>query len=137
MTYWKDSLLVGVPQIDNQHRKLVSAIDRLMEACTQGKGRSIIEETLFFVVSYTKDHFRDEEKLQAQYEYPYMPAHKLLHAGFIRDINTIVREFGRTGPNVALTGKVNKTLADWLINHINIEDKKLGEYINNSKAGSK
>lgn len=132
MTYWKDSLLVGVKLIDDEHRKLVNAIDQLMEACMQGKGRAAIEETLSFTVSYTKQHFSDEEKLQAQYAYPGMAAHKLLHAKFVSDINAILQEFEQTGPNVALTGKLNKTLVDWLINHISTEDKKLGAHINNA-----
>ena len=134
MTYWKDSLLVGVPQIDDQHRELVGAIDRLMEACNQGKGRAAIEETLVFTVSYTKKHFSDEEKLQAQHAYPGMSAHKILHAQFISNINALFQEFTETGPNIALTGKLNKTLVDWLIKHISTEDKKLGEHI---KGGRK
>ena len=130
MTYWKDSLLVGVPLIDNEHRKLVKAIDQLMDACMQGKGRAAIEETLSFTLSYTKEHFSDEEKLQAQYAYPGMAAHKLLHSRFIMDINAIYRDFEQTGPNVALTGKLSRTLVDWLINHISTEDKKLAAHIN-------
>lgn len=136
MTYWKESLLVGVSQIDDQHRKLVVAIDRLMEACMQGKGRATIGETLLFVVSYTKDHFHDEEKLQAQYEYPGIAAHKMLHKKFVADISMILRDFEQNGPNVALTGKLNKTLVDWLINHISTEDKKLGAHIIQKRTGS-
>ena len=135
MTYWKDSLLVGVSQIDSQHKKLVEAIDRLMDACNQGKGRAAIEETLVFTVSYTKEHFSDEEKLQAQYAYPGMAAHKQLHSQFINNISALFQEFKADGPNIALTGKLNKMLVDWLIHHISTEDKKLGEHIN--KGGSK
>ena len=130
MTYWKDSLLVGVTQIDNEHRELVAAIDRLMEACNQGKGRATIEETLVFTVSYTKKHFGAEEILQAQYAYPGIAAHKAIHAQFITSINSLYQEFKENGPNIALTGKLNKMLVDWLINHISTEDKKLGEHIN-------
>ena len=129
MSYWKDSLIVGVPQIDDQHRKLVEAIDLLIEACMQGKGRDTIEQTLKFTVSYTKEHFSDEEKLQSKYAYPGMAAHKLLHSQFITNINSLLHEFEQTGPNLALTGKLSKTLVDWLIKHISTEDKKLGEHI--------
>ena len=131
MTYWKDSLLVGVKDIDDQHRKLVNAIDQLMDACMQGKGRAAIEQTLQFTVSYTKEHFGFEEKLQAQHAYPGMAAHKLLHSQFIRDINAFLKEFEQTGPSVSLTGKINKMLVDWLMYHITHEDKKLGDFINN------
>ena len=129
MTLWKNKLLVGVPHIDTQHRKLVKALDRLLLACKQGKGRSTIEQTLNFAFSYTKEHFKDEEILQTQYAYPDIQAHKQLHAQFLATISALIQEFEQTGPNLALTGKLNKTLVNWLIHHISVEDKKLGAHI--------
>lgn len=134
MTYWKDSLLVGVSQIDAQHRQLVKAIDDLMEACMKGAGREAVAKTLSFVAAYTKEHFADEEKLQAQYAYPDINAHKRLHAQFISNVAALESDFKQNGPNVALTGKINKTLIDWLIKHIGSEDKKVGLHIQ-SKGG--
>jgi len=129
MSYWKNSLLIGVPQIDDQHHKLVDAIDELMAACKDRKGRDAIEKTLLFVNSYTKEHFADEEKLQAKYNYPGMKAHKLLHNQFIANIAVLIKDLEQNGPNVALVGKINKTLVEWLISHINVEDKKVGAHI--------
>lgn len=134
MTYWKDSLLVGVPEIDREHRKLVAAIDDLMEACTKGQGRAAIEKTLIFVESYTKTHFTNEERLQLQYAYPLMSAHKKMHEQFIANISALIANLEKNGPNIALTADINKTLIDWLIRHIGSEDKKLGDFIN-SKRG--
>jgi len=134
MTYWNDKLLVGVPQIDDEHHKLVDAIDRLMSACKQGKCRDEIAQTLSFTVSYAKEHFRDEENLQERYAYPGINAHKRLHAQFIMQVDALVQEFEKTGPNVALAGRLNKTLVDWLFNHIGTEDKKIGEHIAAQRA---
>ena len=136
MTYWKDSLLVGVYQIDSQHRKLVAAIDRLMDACMQGQGRDTIGQTLNYTLSYTKEHFRDEELLQAKYAYPGLSAHRQLHASFVANITALVQEFEQTGPNISLAAKLNKTLIDWLIRHISTEDKKLGEHIRKAEGGT-
>jgi len=133
MTYWNDNLLIGVAQIDNQHRKLVEAIDRLMDACASGKGSTEIGQILNFAADYAKEHFRDEENLQERYAYPGINAHKRLHTQFVMNINALIQDFGRTGPNIALTGKLTKTLVDWLVHHISIEDQKLGEHI--KKAG--
>ena len=136
MSYWKDSLLIGVSQIDDQHRKLIEAIDQLMESCRQGKGRAAVGSTLQFTIAYVKVHFRDEERLQTKYAYPDMVAHKKLHARFIEDISGLQREFEETGPSITLTGKLNKTLVDWLIKHISTEDKKIGKHILD-KSGNK
>ena len=130
MTYWKDSLLIGVSSIDSQHRKLIGAIDELMEACVKGQGRERIGETLAFVVSYTKEHFADEERVQTAYAYPGMIAHKQLHKQYVSDILNLVKEYEKDGPSVTLVGKLNKSLVDWLIEHISVEDKKIGEHIN-------
>ncbi|MCL2002416.1 MAG: hemerythrin family protein [Oscillospiraceae bacterium] len=134
MTYWKDSLLVGVPKIDGQHKKLVGAIDELMAACKKGQGREKIDPTLAFVISYTKEHFTEEERLQAEYAYPGMIAHKRLHAQFLASVSALVKEYEQTGPSIALVGKLNKSLVDWVINHITVEDKKVGEYIQSRRA---
>ena len=129
MTYWKDALLIGVPTIDAQHRKLIAAIDALMAACKKGEGRAAIDKTLAFTLSYTKEHFAAEEKLQAEYAYPGMAAHKRLHTEFLATVSELVGEYEATGPTVALVGKLNKSLVGWVVHHIGTEDKKLGEYI--------
>jgi len=134
MTYWKDSLLIGVSQIDTQHRKLVQAVDELMEACSKGQGRATIEKTLNFVVSYTKEHFADEERLQAQHGYLGIAAHKKLHADFITSVSALVADFQKSGSGLALTANVNKTLVAWLTHHISVEDKKVGEFIKSKKT---
>ena len=134
MINWNDSMLVGVPQIDKQHQSLVKAINQLCEACTQGKGRSELEQTLDFVVNYTKDHFRDEEKFQVQNGYPGATTHKWMHTQFIMQVGTLVQEFKTVGPSVTLVGKMNQALVGWVINHIKTEDKKVGDFINKKSA---
>ena len=129
MTYWKDTMLIGVPKIDAQHKKLIAAIDNLMAACTRGEGRAAIDKMLAFTVSYTKEHFADEERLQAEYAYPGAAAHKRLHSQFLSTVSALVNEYEKTGPTVSLVGKLNKSLVDWVIQHISTEDKKVGEYI--------
>lgn len=134
MTYWKDSLLIGVPQIDEQHRKLVNALDELTEDCAKGKWSEAIEKTLYFAIAYAKEHFKDEEELQAQVNYPELKAHRRMHTDFISKVSVLVHDLQRNGKDIALIGKINKMLIDWVIEHIGTEDKKIGLYIQ-SKGG--
>lgn len=129
-----DSMLIGVPQIDNQHRTLLEAMNNFTEACNQGKGRKQIEETMNFVVSYTKEHFRDEERIQEEADYPGITKHKWIHSQIIMKVDELVREFRQTGPTIVLVGKLNATLVDWVINHIKTEDRKIGEHIQQAAA---
>ena len=67
-------LETGNALIDSEHRQLFKAVNDLLDACSQGKGRSQVESTLDFLVSYVAKHFGDEEKLQVQTSYPIIPS---------------------------------------------------------------
>jgi len=129
MSIWNDSLLIGVTLIDNQHRELINRMDQLMHACSLGKGGEEIEQTLRFVVSYIKEHFKDEEGLQTKHAYPEYAAHKKLHDGFVLRVIELVQEFQKLGTSTEFTGKVNKTLIEWFVQHIRTEDKKLALHL--------
>ena len=135
MSSWKDSLLLGVSLLDEQHHKLVELLDKLLEACKHGKGQVEIGQILNNTISYTKEHFTDEENLQERYSYPGINAHKRLHAQYIMKMKVLVQEYDKTGPSESLAGKLDKTLVEWIIDHINLEDRKLGAYI--LQAGGK
>ena len=134
MAYTFDkSLETGNIAIDNQHKELIDAINNLLNACSQGKGRDEIKNTIKFLTDYTVKHFNDEEKLQKQYNYPDYAAHKKLHDDFKEEVSKIIDEYEENGTSVVLTFKVNNTIASWLIKHIKGEDKKVANYIKNVK----
>jgi hemerythrin len=131
MTYWRDSLLIGVDKIDLQHRKLVGIVDEVMAACIEERGRDVVEKALDFLLNYTKEHFEDEEALQAEVGYPGLEAHKRIHDQFIMTASALMNDFMEKGPRPTLVKTLNVTLVDWLVNHICTEDKKIGEFIKN------
>jgi len=133
MSSWNDSLIIGVKLIDDQHYELVGKMDQLVDACHRGEGRDEVGQTLKFVVSYTQEHFKDEEELQALYAYPDMVAHKALHAGFIQRIIDLMQEL-KTGKGGDCPEKMRKLLLGWFLMHIKNEDKKVSEHIHAAEA---
>ncbi len=67
---WNDNLKIGVSLIDSEHKELCDRIDRLLAACSQGKGSAEISETVDFLQEYTIKHFGDEERLQRSFRLP-------------------------------------------------------------------
>lgn len=130
---WTKDLETGNPLIDREHKELIDSINRLLNACAQGKGRDEIEKTVDFLNEYVIKHFADEEKLQVQSRYPDYKNHKQYHEGFKASVREIVQEFQKGGATVVLVGKVNSVIASWLINHIKREDVKVAQHI--KKAG--
>jgi hemerythrin len=129
MAMWKDSLKIGVPLIDSEHKELCDRIDQLFAACGQGKGKNEIVKTLEFLEDYTIKHFSDEEKLQRSSSYPKCREHKELHEFFKKKIADLKNDIVKDGATVAVVSKTNYFLMDWLLNHIQKVDTELANYI--------
>lgn len=132
-TFTKD-LETGNTLIDSQHRQLFDAINGLLEACSNGKGRDEIQKTIRFLYDYTSKHFADEENLQVQTGYPDYPNHKKYHDGYKKVIKDIGEQLDKEGPTIALVGKINSSIGGWLVNHVKREDVKVAAHIKSKGA---
>ena len=129
MTYeLTQDLMTGNALIDSEHRQLFAAVNNLMTACSQDKGRDQIQQTVTFLSNYVVKHFQDEERLQAQSNYPNYPAHKQFHDGYRRQLAQVSQELLQEGPTVKALGDLNRVVAV-LISHIRTEDKRLARHI--------
>ena len=126
---WKDQYATGNKQIDEQHKQLFKAVNDLISACSSGQGHDKLDPTCKFLVDYTVKHFADEEKLQQQYQYPDYNNHKKLHENFKKTALELTTQLKEQGASTVLVGKVNSTIGNWLINHIQKEDKKVAAHI--------
>lgn len=127
--HWSQKLATGNAIIDEQHKILFDRINDLLDACARGKGRSEIASAVAFLADYTREHFDDEEGLQQQYNYPDRVNHKKYHEGFKKIVREIGMQLEKEGPTVALVAKVNSSIGDWLVNHIEREDVKVAAHI--------
>ncbi|HJB99442.1 MAG TPA: hemerythrin family protein [Candidatus Flavonifractor merdavium] len=123
-----DDLLTGNALIDSEHRELFAAVNNLMDACAQGKGRDQIQKTVQFLGDYVAKHFQDEEGLQTKSNYPGYPAHKQFHDGYRRKLAETTQVLTREGPSVKALGDLNGVVAI-LVSHIRTEDKRLARHI--------
>ena len=126
---WSKDLETGNSTIDTQHKTLIEALNNLMTACSQGKAKEQINETMNFLVDYTKKHFADEERLQKSSGYPDYENHKKLHDAFVKTVADISKELNEQGPTIVMVGKVNNAVGNWLVTHIKREDAKVAAHI--------
>ncbi|MCI1958479.1 MAG: hemerythrin family protein [Clostridia bacterium] len=126
-------LLTGNATIDSQHRELIAAINKLLDACSKGKGRQTLNSIAKFLYDYTNKHFADEEKLQLASHYPDYVNHKKYHEGFKKVVRDIIKELDKDGPTIVMVGKVNTSIGGWFINHIKKEDVKVAAHIRSTQ----
>lgn len=101
----------------------------IFEACSNQQGKEKIEETLKFLKDYTVEHFSSEEQLMKDIDFPELTEHQKTHAEFVQTVLELEETVKTKGVSVLSTIKLNRTLTDWLINHIHKCDKLIGECI--------
>lgn len=126
---WNDDLATGVDEIDNQHKELFKRINSLLDACTQGKGKGEVGKVLNFLEDYIVAHFNAEEAIQKKHSYPEYEPHKALHDEFRKNFAELKKQFEKEGAGLPLVLRTNRTVVDWLINHIGRIDKALGAFL--------
>lgn len=115
--------------IDKEHRELLNAVNDLLEACGEGKGRDHMNKTIKFLNDYVDSHFSHEEQLQQKSGYPAMAGHKAFHEKYKQTLKEITAGMSDDKPTVGELSKLNAHIG-LLITHIRTEDKKLGAFLN-------
>ncbi len=126
---WRDSYALGVKEIDDQHKQLFDAVDKLFSACSQGKGKEEVGNTLKFLEDYTRVHFADEQQIHIKHNYPERENHKKIHENFLMTFENLKKEFEEKGAGILFVSTVNKLFLDWLIKHIGSMDKAFATFL--------
>jgi hemerythrin len=125
---WSPAFSVKVKKYDDQHKKLLDLVNQLHEAMKAGEGNNVLGTVLQSLISYTGSHFADEEKMMQANAYPDYTKHKAAHEALVKKVLDLQQKF--QAGNAMLTMSVLSFLKEWLVTHIQGEDKKYGIYFN-------
>lgn len=127
---WEDNLMVGVPQMDREHKELIEKANTLFEALgNPEKSTKEIIDIVNFLTRYVVNHFNSEERLQKKYNYPDYNRHHKLHEDFKANVMSLKADIEANGLTTSKKLEINRQLIQWLQQHIGKEDKKLGDHI--------
>jgi len=130
---WTQMLAVGDPTIDKQHQELFERINRLLEACSVGKGVEEVKETIRFLGDYVVTHFQTEEKMMRETNYPDYLKHKAAHDKFVESLSELNESIQQEGGNVKTVIVTNRLVISWLNTHIMNVDKQFGKFLSERK----
>lgn len=117
---WTETFSVGVKEMDDQHKKLVGMINRLIEEQHVLTEPVTIAELLTEMTDYALIHFRAEEYLMAEYGYEFKDRQAQSHEAFIEKTQAFMSA-SEIGPNI-LSKALLEYLKSWLTGHILNED---------------
>lgn len=133
---WTESMSVGVPLIDNDHKALIHLINRLHESVSAGDSYDVLDELLSRLVDYIDIHFVREERVMEACAYPETPGHKGEHGEFVAYIRGLRERFAaETATDLA--GDLAGYLKDWLNHHILIQDMAYRPYAEGNRSAAK
>ncbi|MBL4613326.1 MAG: hemerythrin family protein [Magnetovibrio sp.] len=125
---WNSDLSVGIDEIDAEHQVLIKYLNDMFVACSVGQGPAVLSKTLCWMQRYSREHFAHEEDLMHKLGYPGIDEHRQLHVELVSDLDDLIDEL-ENGVSHDLSNKTMQLLEDWLLQHILVEDKKIGRYI--------
>ncbi len=128
---WNDTFSVNSVVFDNHHQKLIKIINKLNTAMLQGQARQEISAVLVELSNYTRFHFSAEEKEMQACAYPGLSNQKAQHRMFEAKLTQYQAEL-KSGQLMVSTQVVN-FLKDWLVTHIQTEDKKYAPYLKTAR----
>lgn len=129
---WKSKYSVGVPSIDDDHKKLINLINQLQNANYYFVDKEYERQALNELIDYTKYHFDREEKLMQKFGYPDLEPHLEQHKQMINKVNRMVEDYEANAEH-AIDNTV-KFLRNWLINHIRKTDMAYKEFFSDKNV---
>ncbi len=121
---WREEMSVGVPELDDDHRRMLDMTERLRRERGDPDPearRAAVGDVLDFLVDYTEHHFDREARVMAAVDYEHREAHLKIHRELQEVVHELKVQYGGAPDSVDLD-LVYEFLRTWLVQHILKED---------------
>ena len=128
---WTDSLSIGAPQIDSDHKGLIALLNSALEARGPALTRAVIDDYLERLIAYAASHFSNEEALMVRIGIPAADAdrHRREHIRFLEKVRFMKKVLGEEENTVLARMEITGFISDWLVNHIRTRDMALKPHV--------
>lgn len=119
---WTDLYRLGIPQIDDDHERLVALLEGVLDAVVAGDAAAVVTARLDVFAAAAEAHFVREEDLLDRANYPDLAAHRAEHdrlLSHLRHMRTTLQDGRPAGDDGSRTATA---LRDWLFRHIREDD---------------
>ncbi len=124
---WGNMLSIGVDEVDDDHRKLVSLFNILNHSVTGDDAPVYLTAVLEELINCTTWHFSHEERLMLKYGYEEYAKHKAEHRKLIKSAKELQQKILRAG--YLVEDEDIEFLERWLTEHILTADMRMGSYL--------
>ncbi|THB74147.1 MAG: hypothetical protein D6B25_14055 [Desulfobulbaceae bacterium] len=120
---WSESLEIGNPLVDSEHRYLVQLLNNLHDQFEAGKEAISLAKVFSHLAQYVRVHFENEEALMVSIDYQGLEEHRLEHKKLMEQAMELSEDYMEGEQSV--TAETLDFLRNWAVNHIAGSDMKL------------
>ena len=121
---WDDSFLIGIKELDHEHKVLINDINRLHGELVRQDKKSEIEKCLGDIYARMQAHFALEEHVMKEHKYGFFEEHKREHERLLDGYTEYMMQILNDAV-VSFSNPIEDALRDWVLNHIVNSDKKM------------
>ncbi len=121
---WDESFLIGIEELDHEHKVLIDDINRLHEELASRSQKSEIEKCLGEICTRMQAHFALEEHVMKEHDYPFFDEHKREHDELLDNCTEYMVQY-LNDASASPSTPIEDSLKHWVLNHIVTSDKKM------------
>lgn len=126
---------IGLPMIDDQHKRLIDLSNGLLQAMVNGMGMDVLEEVFSELKAYTIYHFDAEEQFMEGIGYPGLDEQRACHNRLVAEVERFQeRYFNKEAisPSEALD-----FMNAWIVAHIKEKDTGIADFVRARALGQR
>jgi hemerythrin len=133
---WDDSFLIGIEELDHEHKVLIDDINRLHEELARHGEKPEIEKCLGDICARMQAHFALEEHVMKEHKYRYYDEHKREHDELLDSYTEYMAQY-LNDSGVSPGNPIEDNLKQWVIRHIVTSDKKMSLMVQEKESYKK
>jgi hemerythrin len=132
---WDDSYLIGIEELDFEHKNLIEDINFLHKELAGHDEKSNIEKCLGDIFARLQAHFALEEHVMMAHGYSFYDEHKREHDDLLESYTETMLNY-LNSPGTDSGDLVKIELNRWIADHILTSDKKMSAMIKDTSQRS-
>ena len=118
----QERLIMGaMPSMNDTHLEDMLLINRLSKAA-QNNDLPAVRSTLDELIEHTIEHFKNEEEMMLEHQFPPYPHHKEEHDKALRELQEISAKFDEDENTQDITKYIDTIFAPWFLQHVELLD---------------
>ena len=127
---WHEKYETGNRVVDDEHKEIFRLVQRVIDAAFDNREEKI-ETTIDFLANYTVNHFKHEEELMDESDYPETDIHKKQHSDFVQQVVSLRERVKNETDSAKSNIDINNVIVNWLTDHVLGSDKLMASHYRN------